>query len=77
MKNLASPLLLSSSLPLPLSHYRQSHSNEEGYDLPCDSSRNTVYSGDISFERSTSSSFLTNPTCPIVGYPPMMSIDEK
>ena len=77
LKNSASPLLLSSSLPLPLSHYRLSHSNEDGYDLTCDSSRNTVYSGDTSFERSTSGSFLTNPTCPIVGYPTMMSIDEK
>ena len=79
LKKTSSNLLLSSSLPLPLSRYRRLHFDEDGYDIPFDSSRITVNSADHSLERDRdrSGSFLSSPTCPSVGYPPMMSINEK
>jgi hypothetical protein len=79
LKKTSSNLLLSSSLPLPLSRYRPLHFDEDGYDISFDSSRLTVNSADYSLERDRdrSGSFLSSPTCPSVGYPLMMSIDEK
>jgi hypothetical protein len=79
LKKTSSNLILSSSLPLTLSRYRPLHFDEDGYDIPFDSSRITVNSADYPFERDRdrSGSFLSSPTCPSVGYPPMMSIDEK
>ena len=72
-----SPLTFSLSLPVPLSRYSSLNFNEEGFDLPCDTSCNTVNSVGFSSEQGRSGSFLTNPMCPSIGYPPMMSIDGK
>ena len=72
LKKTSSNLLLSSSLPLPLSRYRPLHFDEDGYDIPFDSSRVTVNSADCSLERERDRSgpFYRVPRVPVLGTHP-------